>query len=438
MISVDLYKNKNVAIVGYGKTGKSIVDALLNIQVKNIYILDDNVINNKLYTSINDVDWINLDMLIVSPGIHLWWETNIAVQLARKYSIPIINDIDVFQQHVNSKIIAITGTNGKSTTTALIYHILKFNKKAVEIGGNFGKPALSLNNNADFYVLELSSYQLEACNILGFDISILLNITPDHISRHGGINGYISAKQKIFANAKSDSTAIIGIDDEYCQHILDFVNYPKVIQISGKEVPNNGVGWKDDKLIDNYFSKGSIVCGKYNILDGDHNRQNIAAAYVACRICNISKEKFVEKLFSFKNLEHRQELVRIIKGVTYINDSKATNADSTEQALKRFNNIIWILGGRPKEEGIISLVPYFSKIKKALLIGEVAEIWHNLLESYNVKNEIVYNLEKAVNFANDIAKDGDIVLLSPACASFDQFNNFEERGEKFKELVRKL
>lgn len=427
---------KNFGVVGFGQTGQSIVRFLENSGA-NIALFDDKIIDSPYYQNFENFDWKKLDFLVVSPGIHLWWDIHPTIKYARQFMIPIINDLDLFQLQINGKIIAITGTNGKSTTTALIHHII--NKKyQTDIGGNFGKPVLDLPKNSDFYILELSSYQLESCNILGFNTSILLNITPDHLTRHGGMEGYISAKQKIFANPKKNSTAIVGIDDVYCRHILDFVRYPKIIKVSGREVPENGVGWHENRLIDNRENQFKIVGKNVPELYGDHNRQNIAAAYAACAANGIDEKLFVERLATFSGLEHRQEFVKFINGVQYVNDSKATNADSVEQALKRFKNVIWILGGRPKEDGIESLHPYFSKIKCAFLIGEAAEKWHEFLDENHVINEVVLTLENAVKKSYEIAQEKDVVLLSPACASFDQFKSFEDRGEQFKKLVEEL
>ncbi len=430
------YESKNIGVVGYGKTGYSTVRALEKFGA-NIFLFDDKIIDSPYYQSLENFDWQKLDLLVVSPGIHLWWDIHPAVKHARRFFIPIINDLDIFQSVTNGKVIAITGTNGKSTTTALIHHIFQ-NKYKTEIGGNFGNPVLDLRKNSDFYVLELSSYQLESCNLLGFDTAILLNITPDHLTRHGGMEGYISTKQKIFANTKENSTAIIGIDDEYCRHILDFISHPKIIKISGKEVPENGIGWHENNLVDNRENQFRIVGRNIPRLDGDHNRQNIAAAYAASVSNGINAKIFTESLVTFSGLEHRQELVKSINGALYVNDSKATNADSVEQALKRFENIIWILGGRPKEDGIESLSSYFSKIKYAFLIGEAAEKWHEFLSKNHVENEIVFTLENAVKKSYRIAQNKDVVLLSPACASFDQFQSFEDRGEKFRKFVEEL
>lgn len=428
--------SKNFGVVGFGQTGQSIVRFLENFGA-NIFLFDDKVIDNPYYQNAKNFDWKKLDFLVVSPGIHLWWDVHLAVQQARKFMIPVINDLDLFQKQTHGKIVAVTGTNGKSTTTALIHYIFR-KKFQTEIGGNFGKPVLDLPKNSDFYTLELSSYQLESCNLLGFDTAILLNVTPDHLTRHGGMAGYVAAKQKIFANPNQNSTAIVGIDDDYCRHILDFVCYPKVVKISGKKVPENGIGWHGNKLIDNRENQFKIVGKNIPALDGDHNRQNIAAAYAACIENGIEPEIFAERLATFSGLEHRQEFVKSINGAQYVNDSKATNADSVEQALKRFENIIWILGGRPKEDGIESLRPYFSKIKFAFLIGEAAKKWHEFLDKNHVANEVVFTLESAVKKSYKIVREKDVVLLSPACASFDQFKSFEDRGEQFKKFVEEL
>ncbi|MDR0677270.1 MAG: UDP-N-acetylmuramoyl-L-alanine--D-glutamate ligase [Holosporaceae bacterium] len=439
MIFPNLYKNKRVGLIGLGKTGKSVAESMNAVGAK-IKVYDDSGIIDPKYSelSIDEIESGEIDVLVISPGVHILWpDIHPMVNAARKKSIPILNDMDLFQQHISKKTICITGTNGKSTTAALVHHIFNCAGKRVEIGGNFGNPVLLLDANADFFVLELSSYQLESCNILGFDTSILLNIAPDHLARHGGMAGYIAVKQKIFANAKSNM--IIGIDDDYCEEILVFFK-GKIVPISGKRVPENGLGWENNKLVDNRFNSYEIICDSSSFLDGDHNRQNIAASYVACIQNGLSKESFQNGLASFRGLEHRQEIVASINGVSYINDSKATNAESVEQALKRFNNIVWIAGGRPKEKGIEILVQYFSKLKFVFLIGEAAKSWSSFLTKCGVENKISETLDIAVGHAYEFSKTGkvDVVLLSPACASFDQFKNFEDRGVKFKSLVTQL
>ncbi|GHU12137.1 UDP-N-acetylmuramoylalanine--D-glutamate ligase [Alphaproteobacteria bacterium] len=452
MILLESYRNKRVGVVGLGKTGRSVVDSLLEsgaiVGVYDDCGLDDSKYMNLglslLYSRASDTfsdDWGTLDCMVVSPGIHLLWpEMHPAVRFATKTCIPIINDVDLFQQNVSATNICVTGTNGKSTLTALVGHIFEISGRRSSIGGNLGTPVLSSPAGNDFYVFELSSYQLESCNRLGFDTSILLNITPDHITRHGGMVGYISGKQKIFANFHRGSNAIIGIDDAHCCSIRDFligINHPNVVPISGKYVPDFGIGWSLECLIDNRKGNHILVCKNNELLDGIHNRQNIAAAYAACVLNGIDKQEFCDGLLSFKGLPHRQELVATINGVKYVNDSKATNVQSTEQALLRFDNIIWILGGLPKEEGVEKLTNYFDKIKYAFLIGEAANDWYKIMRSHKVKCEVSRSLEMAVNNAYKMCKlmEIDVVLLSPACASFDQFKNFEERGDAFRKFV---
>ncbi|GHT93457.1 UDP-N-acetylmuramoylalanine--D-glutamate ligase [Alphaproteobacteria bacterium] len=455
MILLDSYKNKRVGVIGLGKTGRSVIDSLQEsgaiVGVYDDYGLDDskymNLALNLLYSRESDLfsdDWKTLDCMVVSPGIHLLWpERHPAVRFAAKNCIPIINDVDMFQQNVSSKNICITGTNGKSTVTALIGHVLEVSGRRSSVGGNLGLPILSSPAGNDFYVFELSSYQLESCNHLGFDTSILLNITPDHVTRHGGMRGYITAKQKIFANFHRGSNAIIGVDDEHCSRIRDFlisINHHNVIPISGKFVPDCGVGWYMGDLVDNRKGHSIFVCKDSEILEGVHNRQNIAAAYAACTLNGISRQEFCDGLLSFKGLPHRQELVTALNGVKYVNDSKATNVKSAEQALMRFNNIIWILGGVPKEEGVEKLTDYFRKVKYAFLIGEAANDWYKIMRSHKVKCEVSRSLEMSVSNAYKMCKlmEVDVVLLSPACASFDQFKNFEERGDAFRKFVQEI
>lgn len=432
MINLNLYKDKHVGVLGLGKTGKAAVDALKTAgAIVSVY---DDKIENDLATI------QSLDTLVVSPGIHLLWPVvHPIVKLAHRYSVPVVGDLDLFQQHVNTKNICITGTNGKSTTTSLIGHVLQ-SVASTSVGGNIGQPILSLPNDSEFYVFELSSYQLEVSSILGFDISILLNITPDHLTRHGGMDGYISAKQKIFANFNTNSTAIIGVDDEHCRKIYTFlrdISHPCMIPISGYTVPEFGIGWDNDCLIDNRLGNHRFIRERKESLAGNHNYQNIAATYAACSVSGVSDTLFCELLDSFNGLSHRQELIAEINGIQYVNDSKATNADSVEQALKRFDNIVWILGGRPKEDGIESLVKYFHKIHFACLIGEAANEWSKLLTRNGVENRIARTLDVAIEIARIKAAElnAKVVLLSPACASFDQFKSFEDRGNEFRRLV---
>lgn len=419
---------KNILVLGLGKTGLSMVNFLQKVGA-NVITYDDS--QNEL----SDVDMNNIHGLAVSPGVQSSWPIqHPIVAMARRKFIPIFSDLDIFLSYRQpwQKVIAITGTNGKSTTTALTCHILKESGFNVTMGGNIGRPVLDLQPDVDIYVLELSSYQLELTNNTHFTTAGLLNITPDHINRHGGIEGYISAKQKIFLD--NETKVVIGVDDKYCLNICQFLSKfrDNITAISGDTLPENGVGWCDGYMCD----KAPIMPASEH-LDGVHNRQNIAAAYAIVRQFNVTDRQFVDSLKSFRGLEHRQE-VFVCNGIKFVNDSKATNADATEYALKRFINedIIWILGGRPKEDGIASLAKYFSRVKKVLLIGESSDEFAKILDGYIVyeKVNILSNaVREGVKACQDLGSP--ILLFSPACASFDQFKNFEERGKKFKDCV---
>lgn len=437
---INFFTNKNYGIIGLGNSGTSTALFLKNAGA-NVYTYDDGDINN---STLSDENISNMDAIAVSPGIRLRWDrVHKFVALARENFIPIVTDIDIFQRVSVGQNVCVTGTNGKSTTTALLHHIFVANNINSQIGGNFGIPVLSLDPSKDMNVLEISSYQLEGCNTLGFDAAILLNIASDHLVRHGGFHGYISAKQKIFANFKQNSCAVIGVDDPYSQNIYDFlksIKHPNVIPVSGHMIPNNGIGWHDQKMIDNRNGSYESICEVPELLSGEHNQQNIAATFAVCSHYGINREDFVSALMNFKSLDHRQQFIRSIDGVQYINDSKATNVDSVEHALKRFDNIIWILGGIAKEDGIELLTKYFHKIKYALLIGQIAEKWSQLLTDNGVPNVIAGTLDKAVQQAYVFARKygGRVVLLSPCCASFDQFASFEDRGDQFAKFVREL
>ncbi|MDR2268210.1 MAG: UDP-N-acetylmuramoyl-L-alanine--D-glutamate ligase [Holosporaceae bacterium] len=456
MILLDSCKNKRVGVIGLGKTGKVVVDVLIKSGAM-VGVYDDGGISDSQYIGLDltllysrdrnifSDDWKMLDMMVVSPGISMLWpRPHPAVSFAHRHNIQVINDVDLFQQQVTDGItICISGTNGKSTTTALTGHVFESVNQKTIVGGNFGVPILLSPVNLDFYIFELSSYQLESCQILGFDTAVLLNVTPDHLMRHGGMNGYVEAKQRIFANFHEKSNAVVGVDDDYGALMATFLaqaGHPNVIPISGKRVPDFGVGWQDGHLVDNRKGCRGLVCKNIEMLDGDHNRQNIAASYAACIVNGIGKQEFCNALSSFSGLPHRQELVTTINGIKYVNDSKATNVQSTEQALLRFDNIILILGGRPKEEGVEKLIDYFHKIKYAFLIGEAADDWYKIMRLHRVKCETSSSLESAVNNAYKISKlmDVNVVLLSPACASFDQFKNFEERGDEFRKYVKRI
>lgn len=432
--------NKHILIVGIGRTGLATAHKLKTLGAFVVYYDDDP--KNSGAEVINHIDESKLqcfDFVCISPGIPFLWPTaHKLVTMARKCFVPIINDLDIFTSFLQNhqKVIAITGTNGKSTTTALTYHILKTLNYKVAIGGNIGIPLLELPNDADIYVLEISSYQIEASTNFRFHSAALLNITPDHLKRHGGIYGYAYAKQKVFAN--SDTYCVVGTDDTLSATAFDTLSSfgRNVVPISGKRYPTNGIGWLNNSL----FNGKVKICDAFSLLDGEHNRQNIAATYALVKNVGVTDEQFSETLTSFNGLEHRQEVIKR-HGTTFVNDSKATNAEATEHAIKRFidSDILWIAGGIAKEGGISILKPYFSKIKEAFLIGHAATDFSNELCN-NVHHVHSGTLDVAIKQAYVASKKykNPVVLFSPACASFDQFKNFEDRGNKFKNFVQHL
>jgi UDP-N-acetylmuramoylalanine--D-glutamate ligase len=371
------------------------------------------------------------------------------VLAARAASLPIVGDIELLgRARPQARYVGITGTNGKSTTTALIGHILGEAGERVEIGGNLGPPALGLAPlGADgIYVLELSSFQLELVSSLAFDIAVLLNITPDHLDRHGDMDGYIAAKKRIFAGQSAASTAIVGVDDAICRDLAESLRHDgkaRIVPISVNEPVAGGVYVVDGWLVDALDSAPVRI---FNLaeaprLPGSHNAQNVAAAYAVARRAGLSAGAAIAGIRTFPGLAHRQELVDTIDGVRYINDSKATNADATEKALACYEAIYWIAGGLPKAGGITSLAPYFPRLRHAFLIGNATEEFAATLDG-KVSYSRCGDLANAVAAASDRARSegvpGAVVLLSPACASYDQFPNFEVRGDNFRELVGTL
>ena len=296
------------------------------------------------------------------------------------------------------------------------------------------------------YVLELSSYQLEIGFPVKSDVSVLLNITPDHIDRHGDMEGYISAKKRLFLNQKQNQTAIINIDDENVRHIhaeMQTVSGIKTIPTSINEIAPNGVYVKGSILIDDMDRKRAEIMDlrQAKSLQGCFNWQNVTSAYAIARINGIEPENIVDSIMTFKGLAHRQEHIATINGIDYINDSKATNAVAAENALSCYENIYWIAGGKAKEGGISDLSKYFNRIRHTFLIGEATEDFAETLKD-TVQYTISETLSTAVKQAKAMAEKDDIsgavVLLSPACASFDQFSSFENRGDAFRDIVKTI
>ena len=459
MIPVTTYADKDVAVFGLGRTGISAARALIAGGAR-VVAWDDNELTRQRAeeagvptADLNKMDWQKFSALVLSPGVpYKFPEPHRMVKMAQALGVPVVGDMELFANAVNAlppharpKIVGITGTNGKSTTTALIGHVLKKAGRDVRVGGNIGVGVLDLDalSANSIYVLELPSYQLDLIETLRCNVSVFLNISPDHLERHGGLDGYVAAKARIFRNQTEDDVAVIGVDDLRTQVLctrLAAENRRRVVPISAEMALGRGVSVLAGKLSDSASGRTDVQIdiNDARTLRGQHNHQNAAAAYATCRALGLESQDIIDGLFSFPGLPHRMEVASQVQGVTFVNDSKATNAQAAEQALRAYPNAYWILGGRPKEEGIDDLVSYFPHVRKAYLIGQAQEDFARTLKG-KVTVEKCGTLEKAVEAAfNDAAASGEdnpVVLFSPACASFDQFKDFEVRGDAFKSLV---
>jgi UDP-N-acetylmuramoylalanine--D-glutamate ligase len=400
-------------------------------------------------------DWSGFVALVLSPGVPLTHpEPHWTVKKARGAGVEIIGDIEIFARAVNTapshrrpKVVAITGTNGKSTTTALLGHMLTAAGRDARIGGNIGLGVLGLDDmhGGAVYVFELSSYQLDLTSSLKPDVSILINITPDHLDRHGDMEGYVDAKRRVLLNQTAGDTAVIGVDDAWCQRIcteITAANKRTIWPISARRAMGRGVYALQGVLYDATGERVIEVADllRARSLPGRHNWQNAAAAYAAARALGLSVEDAATGLVTFPGLVHRMETVGEIDGVRFVNDSKATNADAARQAMSSYPSFYWIAGGRPKAGGIEPLEDLFPRIAKAYLVGEAANEFARSLDG-----KAPYRLSRTIDAAvadafADARAAGEpaIVLLSPACASFDQFPDFEVRGDAFRSAVHGL
>lgn len=450
MIDLSFLPDAPVAVLGLGKSGLATAQALAASGV-DAWPWDDQPAKRAeaealglTLVDLNACDWSVPQALVLSPGIpHRFPTPHPITVAATDADCPIISDIELLGMgEPEATFIGITGTNGKSTTTALLGHILKTAGKPVEIGGNLGIAALSLEPLGEdgTYVLELSSYQLELTYTVAFDVAVLLNITPDHLDRHGGMDGYITAKRRIFNAQNMDDASVVGIDDEPSAAIAKALieKGRKVIPISIKTEPAGGVFVRDFVLYDAMDGEAKPVVDLRLAanLPGLHNAQNAAAAFAAARLAGVATQQIIDALFSFAGLAHRQEAIATINGIRFINDSKATNADAAQWALGCYDQVHWIAGGVAKSGGIADLAPYFPNIAKAYLIGEAAASFAETLGS--VPHVVAGDLASAVSAAFANATPGSVVLLSPAAASFDQYSGFEARGDHFRRMVLEL
>ena len=456
MIEVATFQGEKVAVMGLARSGLVAAQALQQGGA-TVMAWDDVAAKRDAAAAagvpivdLGTADFAGVKVLVLSPGIpHTYPKPNPVAARARAAGAQIIGDIELLaRSRPKARYIGITGTNGKSTTTALIGHIVAQAGRRVAIGGNLGTPALALAPlGADgVYVLEMSSYQLELTESLAFDVAVLLNITPDHLDRHGGMDGYIAAKRRIFSRQKNPQTAIIGVDDAPSRRMAETLarlGEQRVVPISAEGCAPGGVYVENGWLIDDMAgtAKRVLELRRAARLPGAHNWQNAAAAYAATRALGIDTAVVIDGINGFAGLAHRQELVATIDGIAYVNDSKATNADATAKALACYDAIYWIAGGVPKEGGIASLAPFFPRIRHAFLIGKATEEFAATLDGH-VPMSRCSELGRALAGARETAlaqrKPGAVVLLSPACASFDQFSNFEERGDVFRRLVQAL
>ena len=456
MIPVPGFEGEEVAVLGLGRTGLSAARALRAGGATPV-CWDDNPAARDVAEAEGfacralktPADFDTITRLITSPGIpHLYPQPNPVIAAAYGAGVPVDNDIGLFFRALATgawesldqppRVIAVTGSNGKSTTAALIAHILDHAGKPVQLAGNIGRGVLDLDPPGDgaVIVLELSSYQTELARALTPDVAVFTNLSPDHLDRHGGMGGYFAAKRRLFAEGGPDR-AVIGVDEAEGQFLAgqlsEAPNDDRVIRISGGQ-KLSGPGWSvfARKGFLSEWRKGrqagSIDLRPVKGLPGSHNHQNACAAYAACRTLGLAPRVIEQAFHSFQGLPHRSQIVAEAGGVTYVNDSKATNVDSAAKALAAFDNIRWICGGLQKEGGLDALKDATTGVRKAYVIGrEAAEFALGL----TCEAEICTDMATAVARASADAEPGDTVLLAPAAASFDQYDNFEKRGEDF-------
>ena len=399
-------------------------------------------------------DWPELETLVVSPGVpHLYPQPHPAVARAWGEGVPVDNDIGLFFRALEGtgiRSVAITGTNGKSTTAALIGHVLETAGRDVRVGGNIGKAVFDLEpvTEGGAVVLELSSYQIDVARRLSPDVAIFLNLAPDHLDRHGGFGGYFAAKKRLF-ETHVPGVSVIGVDEPEGRFLANRLRAGRepgdaLIAISGtRRLGGRGrsVAFRGGKIVELRDGREIALADLAGArgLRGVHNRQNAAAAFAAARVFGIDGAT-VEKAFrDFPGLAHRMEEVGRLGHVIFVNDSKATNAEAAAQALSTFDDIHWIAGGRAKEGGVAGLKPFFPKIRHAYLVGESAKVLAAELEgvvTYSISGTIDQAVQEAAKRAAEDPGAEPVVLLSPACASFDQFPDFEARGQAFVAAAR--
>jgi UDP-N-acetylmuramoylalanine--D-glutamate ligase len=463
MIPVRGYDGHKVAVLGLGRSGMPAVASLRAGGAEVVAWDDSPAAREKAEAegiALADLtrarSWEGVKAVIVSPGIpHLYPAPHPAVAAAWEAGVAVDNDIGLFFRSFATpewdafdrppQVVAITGSNGKSTTTALLTHVLRDAGRPVQMAGNIGRGVLDLDPAEDgmVVVLELSSYQIELARALQPDVAVFLNLSPDHLDRHGGTGGYFAAKRRLLTQG-GPARAVIGVDEDEGRFLANVMREEAgsgdpVIAVSVTR-KLAGAGWSVSAR-KGFLSEwrggrqvGSIDLRPMLTLPGRHNHQNACAAYAAARALGLAPRQVEAGLASYPGLPHRSQLIATWRGVRVVNDSKATNADAAAQALGSFERVRWIVGGRPKEGGIEALRPLFGRVAKAYLVGEAAEAFATTLG--DTPHVVSGTVEAAATAALADAEEGEVVLLAPACASFDQFPDFEARGRAFEAAVR--
>lgn len=448
MIPLDFLNGRTVAVLGLGRSGLSTV-AAARAGGATVVAWDD---GEGARAAAGDVtlvpparmDWSAIDLLVLAPGIPLTHpEPHPAVRMALDADVEIVGDIELFvRARPAARIVAITGTNGKSTTTALVGHILAETGRAVAVAGNIGRPVLDLDPLPDdaVHVFEMSSFQIDLTSSLRPEVAALLNMTPDHLDRHGDMDGYVAAKWRLFANMDSACHAVVGVDDRYgvrlVQH-LSVAGGPQLLKVKVGE-PQAGTVYVIDG---NLFVDGLKVMdiAAASALPGPHNHQNAAVAFAICHLLGLRTAEIVAGIRSFPGLPHRIEKVGALGGIRFYNDSKATNPDAAAKALAAFDNIYWIAGGKPKDGRLDAVFPYLGRVRRAYLIGQAeARFAAELAGRVDCVPGGTLHHALELAWADARAEGEGVILLSPACASFDQFRSFEHRGDVFRDAVQAL
>jgi UDP-N-acetylmuramoylalanine--D-glutamate ligase len=456
MIPVTSFAGKKVALFGLGGSGLASAQALV-AGGADVIAFDDSAASLEKARAagiatqdLRKIDWSKVAALLLTPGVPLTHPApHWSVALAKNASVEVIGDVELFCRErrklaPHSPFVAITGTNGKSTTTALIHHLLKSAGRSADLGGNIGTAVLTLKAPSldHAHVVECSSYQIDLAPTLDPRVGLLINVSEDHLDRHGTIEHYAAVKERLVAGVQADGTAVISVDDEWCAAAAErvFATGRNVVRISVRRRLPDGIYAENGEIFRAAGGKAERIASLAHIgsLRGLHNAQNAACAVAAALALGLDVAAIQQGLRSFPGLAHRMEQVGRKGPVLFVNDSKATNADSAAQALASFTDMFWIAGGKPKTGGITSLAGFFPRIRKAYLIGEAAPDFARTLDG-KVAYDMAGTLERAVTAA---ARDAEasglkepVVLLSPACASFDQYRNFEVRGDRFRELA---